>query len=213
MKNPAIRDSKYREFAVMIELYIFDMGGVVSRNTDVSGRIAQHFGIDPGQLWKMLHGEFVALMAGSITTEEFWRRFSSKSGRRVDEDLWALYFHPRPNLEVIEIIRELKKEARVVVGTNTLEPHFRVHEQNGDYGLFDAVYASQRVGLVKPDPAFYIHILDKEGCQPEQTVFVDDAEVNVEAACKLGIHGLVFTGAAALRRDLAALRWKEIPPS
>lgn len=197
----------------MIELYIFDMGGVVSLNTDVSGRIAQHVGIDPGQLRKMVHGEFIALMAGSITTEEFWRRFSSETGRPVTEDLWALYFHPRPNLEVIQIIRELKKEARVVVGTNTLEPHFRVHEQNGDYQLFDAVYASQRMGLVKPDPAFYTYILDKEGCQPEQTVFVDDAEDNVEAACKLGIHGLVFTGAAALRRDLVALLGNDLPGS
>lgn len=197
----------------MIELYIFDMGGVVSLNTDVSGRIAQHVGIDPGLLWKMVHGEFVALMAGSITTEEFWERFSSRTGRRVNEDLWALYFHPGPNLEVIAIIRELKKEARVVVGTNTLEPHFRVHEQNGDYRLFDAVYASQRMGLVKPDPAFYTYLLDKEGCQPEQTVFVDDAEINVEAARRLGIHGLVFTGAAALRRDLVALLGNDLPGS
>ena len=62
------------------------------------------------------------------------------------------------------------------------------------------------MGLVKPDPAFYTHILDREGCAPAETVFVDDAEENVEAARKLGIHGLRFEGAAKLRRNLAALK-------
>jgi putative hydrolase of the HAD superfamily len=190
----------------MIELYIFDMGGVVARNTDVSGRIAEHLGIDAGRWREMLHREIIALQAGSITTEEFWRRFSAVTGRLVEEDLWALYFNPEPDPRVIETILELKGEARVVVGTNTIEPHYLKHKANGDYEIFDKVYASQRMGLVKPDPAFYIHILENEGCAPQQTVFVDDAEVNVTAAGKLGIHALLFAGADRLRRDLARLR-------
>ncbi len=193
----------------MIKLYIFDMGGVVSRNTDVSGRIAEHLEFDGEQWREMFHEEFVALMAGAITTEEFWRRFFLVSGHRVDQDLWAFYFHPEPNPEVIEVIHELKGEARVVAGTNTIEPHYLVHKENGDYDIFDEVYASQRIGLVKPDPAFYTYILDREGCFPEQVAFVDDAEVNVEGARKLGIHSLLFTEAGKLRRDLADLRGRE----
>jgi HAD superfamily hydrolase (TIGR01509 family) len=190
----------------MIELYIFDMGGVVALNTDVIGRIAEHLGIDGGRWREMLKGEIAALQAGTITTEQFWRRVFTLTGRRVEEDLWAHFFHPVPNAEVVRTIRELKAEARVVVGTNTIEPHYRVHERNGDYDIFDRVYASQRIGLVKPDPAFYTHILDSEGCEPEQTVFVDDAEVNVEAARRLGIHALLYTEAGRLKRELAALR-------
>ena len=190
----------------MIKLYIFDMGGVVSRNTDVTGLIVERFGYTGAQWREMLHADMVALQAGSITTEEFWRRFFVVSGQRVDEDLWALYFHPEPNPEVIQTIHELKSEARVVAGTNTIEPHYCKHKENGDYDIFDEVYASQQMGLVKPDPAFYSYILDGEGCLPEEAVFVDDAEVNVEAARKLGIHGMLFTGAGKLRRNLAALK-------
>ena len=190
----------------MLKLYIFDMGGVVSLNTDVGEQIAEHLEFDTGQLWGLMREEIVSLMAGSITAEEFWRRFSWKSGRQVDEDLWALTFQPRSNREVIETIHALKTEARVVVGTNTIEPHYLVHSRNGDYDIFDRVYASHQIGLVKPDPAFYTHILDREDCAPAETVFVDDAEENVEAARKLGIHGLRFEGAAKLRRDLAALK-------
>ena len=190
----------------MLKLYIFDMGGVVSLNTDVGEQIAERLEFDTGQLWGLMREEIVSLMAGSITAEEFWRRFSWKSGRQVDEDLWALTFQPRSNREVIETIHALKTEARVVVGTNTIEPHYLVHSRNGDYDIFDRVYASHQIGLVKPDPAFYTHILDREDCAPAETVFVDDAEENVEAARKLGIHGLRFEGAAKLRRDLAALK-------
>ena len=156
-----------------------------------------------------MRDEFIDLMAGSITSEQFWRRFSEVSGQRVEEDLWAKYFEPEPDPLVIETIHELKSEARVVVGTNTIESHYRVHKARGDYDIFDRVYASPRIRLVKPDPAFYTHILDREGCPPERTVFVDDAEVNVEAADKLGIHALLFTDAGGLRRDLAALRDRE----
>ena len=190
----------------MLKLYIFDMGGVVSLNTDVGGKIAERLGFDTERLRELMREEFVRFMAGSITVKEFWRQFSSKSGLRVDEELWALYFRPRPNRRVIKTIRELKTEARVVAGTNTIEPHYLHHSRNGDYDVFDRVYASHLMGLVKPDPAFYTHILDREGCAPAETVFVDDAEENVEAARKLGIHGLRFEGAAKLQRNLAALK-------
>ena len=93
-----------------------------------------------------------------------------------------------------------------MVGTNTIEPHYLVHSRNGDYDIFDRVYASHQIGLVKPDPAFYTYILEREVCAPEESVFVDDAGENVAAARKLGIHGLLFTDAAKLRCDLAALK-------
>ncbi len=193
----------------MLKLYIFDMGGVVSLNTDVGEQIAERLGFDTGKLWGLMQEEIVSLMAGSITAEEFWLRFSSKSELQVNEDLWALYFQPRPNREVIETIQALKNEARVVVGTNTIEPHYLVHSRNGDYDIFDGVYASHQIGLVKPDPAFYTYILEREGCSPAETVFVDDAEVNVAAARKLGIHSLLFIEAVKLNRDLAAFKRSE----
>lgn len=197
----------------LIELYIFDMGGVVSLNTDVSKRIAEHLGID-GERWReMLRGQFVSLMDGSITSEQFWHRVFTLTGLRVEEDLWASFFHPKPNAEVIRTIRELKQEARVVAGTNTIEPHYRIHERAGDYDIFDRVYASQLIGLVKPDPAFYNHILASEGCAPERTVFVDDFPENVDAARRLGIHGLLYTDAGRLKREIDALRGGKTPGS
>ncbi len=55
----------------MLKLYIFNMGGVVSLNTDVSEQISARLGLDTGNLWELMREEIVSLMAGSITATEF----------------------------------------------------------------------------------------------------------------------------------------------
>ena len=53
--------------------------------------------------------------------------------------------------------------------------------------LFDVVVDSSRVGLRKPDPAIYRLTCDRLGVQPEECLFVDDLDCNVEAARALGM--------------------------
>jgi HAD superfamily hydrolase (TIGR01509 family) len=187
----------------MKKLYIFDMGGVVSRNNDVTALIADHLGLAERRLYELARDDFQELTTGAITVEMFWKRFSEASGTEVEEDLLARFFHPEPDREVLDIIGRLRGRARVVVGTNTIEPHYRAHLSRGDYEVFDAVYASNRMGLAKPDPAFYTFILQREGCEGREAVFVDDMEVNVEAAAELGIEAFLFDGAAKLAEELA----------
>ena len=192
--------------AGMIALYIFDMGGVVSLGTDVSARISDFLSLDRPDLRELTRAEFDSLVRGQITVAEFWRRFSRLTGREVEEDLWGTLFQPRPNRAVLELVQGLKEKGRVVVGTNTIAPHYRIHQENGDYAVFDAVYASHLIGLAKPDPAFYNHILGAEGCRPEQAVFIDDLEANVAAGRQLGIHALLYRSAGRLRRQLRQLQ-------
>ena len=190
----------------MFQLYIFDMGGVVSRNTNVAPEMSAYLELDGAKMIEYARDDFEALTTGAISVEEFTRRFSLKSGRPIEADLLDRFFHPELDLDVVTTIDTLKNGARVVVGTNTITPHYRIHLQKGDYEIFDAVYASHLMGLAKPDPAFYTYILDQEGCSPEQAVFIDDFPTNVEAAGKLGIHSFVFTDADRLKKDLAALK-------
>lgn len=190
----------------MVRLYIFDMGGVVSRNTNVAPQISAYLEFEDEKMIEYAREDFKALTTGAISVEEFNRRFSSQSGRPIEDDLLNRFFHPELDLEVVETIDRLKNGARVVVGTNTITPHYRIHLQKRDYEIFDAVYASHLMGVAKPDPGFYTHILDQEGCSPEQAVFIDDLPANVEAAADLGIHSIVFTDAYQLKGELAALK-------
>jgi len=47
-------------------------------------------------------------------------------------------------------------------------------------------------------------VLKQLGTRPEETIFIDDKTINVEAAEAVGMRGLVFTTPAQLRADLIA---------
>jgi HAD superfamily hydrolase (TIGR01509 family) len=181
-----------------VTLYIFDMGGVVSRNADVFPDVFSVLDITEEEFLTFSGENLGKLMNGKISTDEFWAQFSRRYGREVKEELFGKFFHPSIDREVIALIRQLKARSRVVCGTNTFEPHYDCHLSRGDYAIFDAVYASNKIGLSKPDPEFYRDILKNEGVSPENTFFVDDTEVNVLSAERLGMNVHLFKDSKSL---------------
>jgi 2-haloacid dehalogenase len=71
--------------------------------------------------------------------------------------------------------------------------------------LFDAIVISGHVGAAKPDAAIFEHLVREHGIDPAEAVFVDDVPANIEAAARLGFHGLLFRDAPTLRADLEKL--------
>jgi 2-haloacid dehalogenase len=67
---------------------------------------------------------------------------------------------------------------------------------------FDGLVISGAVGLAKPDPGIYRHLLEVSGRPPEEILFVDDRPANVEAGRALGIPCHLFEGPTTLRRAL-----------
>ena len=53
--------------------------------------------------------------------------------------------------------------------------------------MFDAVVISGEVGMRKPEPQIFVHVLELLGVRAEETVFVDDLRPNVDAAEALGL--------------------------
>ena len=77
---------------------------------------------------------------------------------------------------------------------------------------FDVLVWSYQLRMAKPDPAIYRYTLEQLGLQPAETLFLDDRQVNVEAAAALGMEALVFTTVDQLRADLIAQGLdKELP--
>ena len=48
-----------------------------------------------------------------------------------------------------------------------------------------------RMGLMKPDPAIYLRVLEEQGLVAEETLFLDDNPDNINAASKLGIDTIL----------------------
>lgn len=60
--------------------------------------------------------------------------------------------------------------------------------------LLDGYILSCDVKLCKPEKEIYERLLEKYSLKPEECIFLDDLERNINAANELGIHGVVFKG-------------------
>jgi 2-haloacid dehalogenase len=82
-------------------------------------------------------------------------------------------------------------------------PPFHEKEQ-AFFGRFRDIVVSGEVRMLKPDPAIYFLALDRFALRPADALFVDDRQINVEAARAVGMAAHLFTGAADLRARLEA---------
>ena len=70
---------------------------------------------------------------------------------------------------------------------------------------FEGIVVSGTEKMKKPDANIYTLTADRYKIIPENAVFIDDKLENVHAAAQLGMHGIHFTSAAKLKRDLETL--------
>jgi putative hydrolase of the HAD superfamily len=186
---------------------ISDFGGVLSPRVQ-AGILAdqEESGVSLEQLGRAMglaaeeHGDhpLFVLERGEITELEFRERIERHLEDGFDlARLRSLYFDRLdPNRDMIEFIRELRgRGVRAALLTNNVrewEPLWRAKLPELDE-LFEVVVDSAFVGLRKPDPAIYALTLERlGGVSPERCVFVDDLDVNCEAARALGMAAVRF---------------------
>ncbi len=186
----------------METLYIFDMGGVLCCDFNDIPVISDYLGITEENFFICAGENFRELLDGKINSNEFWVRFSLRYGKKVEEELFGKFFNPGIIQGTKDIIEQLRNNSRVVCGTNTIDSHYYYLLNQGNYDIFDEVYASNLMGISKPDPDFYRYILRKEQIKPENTVFVDDTEENIISAQKIGINSILFTDSETLKQQI-----------
>lgn len=109
-----------------------------------------------------------------------------------------------PIADTVDVLAELREEPVALYAlTNWSAEKFPIARERFDFlRWFDGIVVSGEERLCKPDPAIFQLVLDRFSLKPAETVFVDDAPDNVEAAAALGMRAIRFTDAAELRREL-----------
>jgi epoxide hydrolase-like predicted phosphatase len=64
---------------------------------------------------------------------------------------------------------------------------------------------SHEVGVSKPDPRIYRLACERLAVAPEDTIFLDDVEENVEGASAVGIRAILFTDTRQAIADVEAV--------
>ncbi|AZO93415.1 HAD-IA family hydrolase [Halocella sp. SP3-1] len=187
------------------KLFIFDMGGVLLKNFNVRPDIYKCLNINDKQFFDFAGDELQEYSDGKISSSCFWGVFSQRYGKEIKEELFGKFFKPEVDRKTSRIIKTLKQKTRVVCGTNTIEPHYDYLIKKGYYDIFDAVYASNKMGISKPNSEFYTYILNEEKVKADETIFVDDMEENVKAALSLGINSILFEDPESLAKKICFL--------
>jgi putative hydrolase of the HAD superfamily len=71
--------------------------------------------------------------------------------------------------------------------------------------LFDSWVISAEVGMRKPEERIFLLAARRLGLPPEQCVFIDDIQANVDAAGALGMAGVLHRDPVATTARLAGL--------
>lgn len=191
---------------------IFDFGGVIVRTEYQAPRehLAERLNMTYEDLSRLVFESESSRLAsiGKMTVQAHWAAVAKRLGRPVDEAAAIreeFFAGDVLDRELVEFIRSLRPRYKTGLLSNAWPDtrDYLVHSQISD--AFDEAMISAEVGLMKPDPAIYELVLKRLDVKPNEAAFVDDAAVNVEAARRLGLHGIMFGSPQQARRDLQQL--------
>jgi putative hydrolase of the HAD superfamily len=140
------------------------------------------------------------LETGNLSEPEFLgllgSRLSAQLSREVTLDGFGeSYFATlEPNEPLIDYMRELRGRGyRLAICTNNVrewEPLWRAMLPVDE--IFDVVVDSAFVGARKPEPLIYELTLERLGVDAGSALFIDDIEINCDAARGLGMRAIWF---------------------
>ena len=194
---------------------IFDLGGVLlDLNMQGIGEACKRLGINPELFFVKADEDNTSTVCqgisaskviteyqvGNITSEQFLEVVLSHCGEGITKEnimeVWDACIGLIPN-ERLDLIKELRKKGyhtHLLSNTNDLhweEIKRRYFSEEGYTceDLFDHVFVSHEMHLAKPNPEIYHQAVREIGRPAEQCFFIDDAQVNVEAAKNEGLKG------------------------
>ncbi len=199
----------------MLKLIMFDIGGVIEdfAEEDYIDYICGKLSLDKKEFGDELLRVLPSAEEGRISTREMLEKVAILFGLSFRKLEWATSMRKLAtvNKNVARLVNALNARYRLVLVTNVSKSRYMENVRMGFFRKVRCgrVYTSCYLGLSKPGQQIYRYVLKKEGVRPEEAVFVDNMQVNVEGARKVGIVGVRFDNYRKLARDLRKLgiRW------
>lgn len=179
-----------------IKNIVLDIGGVIF--DDSKENIEKLLGKSCDVIYKLAYGKsFRECLLGNKKVNE---HIESLSNYKEFEDL--KYILSKKNLSKsyplittnFEYIKTLKKQGyKLYLLTNITEDSYNyINNLININSIFDGGVYSYQEHIIKPDKRIYNLLIDKYSLKKSETIFFDDKEKNVIAACKTGIKSIVF---------------------
>jgi putative hydrolase of the HAD superfamily len=147
---------------------------------------------------------------GKLTGLAFWQRFIQDAGLNLPQgtaeklNRWDARMWTTENSAMLDWQRKLKERGVLTAILSNMgdNVHDNITKEFDWLRGFDVLVWSYQLHMAKPDPAIYLHALEELGTRAEETLFLDDKLVNIQAAQALGFKAIQFTTVERLRADL-----------
>ena len=194
----------------MISTIFFDLGGVLLTDGwghDSRRAAAEKFGLDWEEYSDRHEKVGHAIETNRMSLEQYLDRTIFYRPREFSrEEFRAFIFaQSQPKPESIEIVTQLagsKKYFLATINNEILELNVYRLEHFGLRRYFPIFFSSCFLGLRKPDEAIYRLVLQVTQQTPDQCIFIDDREVNLECPRELGMSTILFRDVERLRSEL-----------
>lgn len=197
----------------MIQNIIFDIGNVL---TDYRWK---EFMEDKGYSQDM-----IKRIAKASTMNPYWNEYDR--GKMSDKAILQAFVDQDPEIEkelrdtfdnihdmvrkreyAIPWLQELKKEGKRVyyLSNFSRKAHVECKDALDFIPFMDGGILSYQEGVIKPDPAIYLLLMERYQLKANECLFLDDMPRNVEAAKAVGMNAIVFVDKDQAQRDMRAI--------
>jgi putative hydrolase of the HAD superfamily len=196
-----------------ISAIFWDVGGVLLSNAwdhEQRRQTLKHFTLDEVEFESRHEMLVSSFERGKISLQEYLERTIFYRPRSFTLDAFKDYMFrlSQPDLETLQLAKQLSRSCNYLMATINNESKelnlFRI-QTFGLREIFSLFVSSCFVGLRKPEDRIYRLALDITARPPEETCFIDDRPLNLDAASQLGMHVIRMESAAQLRRELGKL--------
>jgi putative hydrolase of the HAD superfamily len=195
---------------MLLTTIFFDIGGVLL--TDGWGHksrraAAEKFGLDWDEYSDRHEKVAHAIETNSLSLERYLDRAIFYRPRSFSREEFRdfIFAQSQPLPESIKIAQQLadsRKYFMATINNEILELNVYRLEHFGLRRCFPVFFSSCFLGLRKPDESIYRLVLQVTQRTPEECIFIDDREVNLECPRELGLATILFRDAEQLRQEL-----------
>lgn len=158
-------------------------------------------------------GEFLDALVGKADLKELVLKHADIWDWHGDpEELLDRWFETEnhPNQELLKVIKLARQKGIICCMATNQERYRTAYLRTTTFpGIFDEIFSSAEIGLLKNDPKYFKVVLDKlatdvPGLEPEEVVYFDDSQDNIDVASSVGIRAYLYSGVPQVRDLLVA---------
>ena len=197
----------------MIRNLIFDVGNVLLGFRTME--MLQKHGMSPDRIQQMIEGVFsdplwARLDLGSDPFSDVVELFCRNLPELRSDIHWLIQDSEQMKVDRPDVWERVhllgKKSYKLYILSNYAEPFYNKQFRDAPFmAWMDGAVISYQVHLIKPDQAIYRYLLETYGLDPDECLFFDDLQPNIEAAEKLGFETFHVTSKETLIRKLDSL--------